>query len=217
MDHGVIFNPCRAAGLRTRKAGATNAATVTRSMPPQSAAKESETMKPTWILVADGSRARLFEQERPDGRMTQRQAWVHPQTRLRAESLALGDLGRASKGHAGMVSFSPRTSLKDREHQRFAHELVQVLDEGVRAGRCAALVLIASNSMLGLIRQDLPTQAAKRVLWSAPVDLTRLDGRELEARIEDLRPPAGPAVPTEVMTDVAERQASAGGPGIPPA
>ncbi len=177
-------------------------------------------MKPTWILVADGSRARLFEQERPDGRMAQMQSWVHPQTRLRAESLAYGDLGRASKGHTGTVSFSPRTSLKDREHQRFAHELVGVLDEGVRAGRCGALVLIASNSMLGLLRQDLPTQSAKRVLWSAPVDLTRLDGRELEARIEELRPPAGPAaptVPTEVMTDVTERQAFAGGPGRPAA
>lgn len=166
-------------------------------------------MKPTWILVADGSRARLFEQERPDGHLAQVQAWVHPQTRLRAESLAYGDLGRASKGHTGTVSFSPRTSLKEREHQRFAHALAQALDEGVRGGRCGALVLIASNSMLGLIRQDLPTQAAKRVLWSAPVDLTRLDGRELEARIEELRPPHGPAIPAEVMTQAAEATPSA--------
>ena len=164
-------------------------------------------MKPTWILVADGSRARLFEQEQPDARLAQVQAWVHPQTRLRAESLA----GRASKGHTGTVSFSPRTSLKEREHQRFAHALAQALDEGVRGGRCDALVLIASNSMLGLLRQDLPTQAAKRVLWSAPVDLTRLDGRELEARIDELRPPHGPAVPPEVMTQAAEAAPSAVG------
>ena len=32
------------------------------------------TMRPTWILVADGPRARLFEQERPDARLTQTQS-----------------------------------------------------------------------------------------------------------------------------------------------
>jgi protein required for attachment to host cells len=189
--------------------------TVTRITPPWWAAKEFETMKPTWILVADGSRARLFEQERPRRRLRQIQAWVHPQTRLRAESLAYDDLGRASKGHAGTVSFSPRTSLKDREHQRFAHALVQALDEGVRGGRCDALVLIASNSMLGLIRQALPTQAAKRVLWSAPVDLTRLDGRELEARIDELRPTGPPVVPPEVLTQAAEQVPPTLGPAHP--
>ena len=53
-------------------------------------------------------------------------------------------------------------------------------------------MLIASNSMLGEIRHALTTQAAKRVRWSAAVDLTRLDGRELRERIEALRPPVLP-------------------------
>lgn len=146
--------------------------------------------RPTWILVADGSRARLFEQERPDdGRLAQLQSWANPALRLRAESLSVRNLGRASKGHTGTVSFVPKTSLKQREHDRFAHELAQHLADGVRGGHCDALVLIASNSMLGEIRNALPGQAAKRVRWSAPVDLTRLDGRELRERIDALRPP----------------------------
>ena len=147
--------------------------------------------RPTWILVADGTRARLFEQERPDdGRLVQLQSWANPALRLRAESLALRNMGRASKGHTGTVSFEPRTSLKEREHDRFAHELAQHLADGVRGGHCEALVLIASNSMLGSIRHALPAQAGKRVRWSAAVDLTRLDGRELLERIEALRPSA---------------------------
>jgi protein required for attachment to host cells len=146
--------------------------------------------RPTWILVADGSRARLFEQERPDdGRLAQLQSWANPALRLRAESLAVRNMGRASKGHTGTVTFEPRTSLKEREHDRFAHELAQHLADGVRGGRCDALVLIASNSMLGAIRHALTAQAAKRVQWSAAVDLTRLDGRELRERVEALRPP----------------------------
>lgn len=152
--------------------------------------------RPTWILVADGARARLFEQERPDdGRLLQLQSWANPALRLRAESLAVRNLGRASKGTIGSVTFEPRTSLKEREHERFAHELAQHLADGVRGGRCDALVLIASNSMLGSIRHALPVQAARRVQWSAAVDLTRFDGRELRARIDALRPP--PVVDTE--------------------
>lgn len=146
-------------------------------------------MKPTWIIVADGSRARLFEQERPEGRLLELKAWVHTASRLRTESLAYGPLGRASKGHTGSTSFVPRTAPREREHQRFAHELAQHLDHGLRAGQCGALVLIASNAMLGLIRRDLPATAARRVMWSAAVDLTPYDGRELSARIEALRPP----------------------------
>ena len=152
-------------------------------------------MRPTWILVADGSRARLFEKDRPDGAMRQLQAWVHPPSRLRAESLAYDQVGRASKGHTGTVPFAPRTSLKQREHQKFAHELAVHLAEGVAGGRCDALVLIASNSMLGSIRHELPVQAAKRVSWSAPVDLTTFDGRELEQRMDALRLAQATAAP----------------------
>jgi protein required for attachment to host cells len=145
-------------------------------------------MKPTWILIADGSRARLFEQLQPHEHWRELRAWVNPATRLRTESLAFDQLGRASKGQPGATSFVPRTSPRQREHRRFAHELSRHLDLGVRSGQCDALVLIASNSLLGELRQALPAQASKRVLWSAPVDLTSYAGRELETRFEALRP-----------------------------
>jgi protein required for attachment to host cells len=145
-------------------------------------------MKPTWIVIADGSRARLFEQAQPAGPWSELRAWVNPATRLRTESLAFDQLGRAAKGQPGATSFVPRTSPRQREHRRFAHELARHLDLGVRSGRCDGLVLIASNSLLGELRQALPTQATKRVRWSAPVDLTSFSGRELQARVEALRP-----------------------------
>jgi protein required for attachment to host cells len=113
---------------------------------------------------------------------------VNPASRLRTESLAFDQLGRASKGQPGATSFVPRTSPRQREHRRFAHELARHLDLGVRSGRCDGLVLIASNSLLGELRQALPVQATKRVRWSAPVDLTSFSGRELQARVEALRP-----------------------------
>jgi protein required for attachment to host cells len=151
-------------------------------------------MKPTWIVIADGSRARLFEQMQPAGPWRELRAWVNPATRLRTEALAFDQLGRAAKGQPGATSFVPRTSPRQREHRRFAHELARHLDLGVRAGQCDGLVLIASNSLLGELRQALPGQAAKRVRWSAPVDLTSFSGRELQARVEALRPLA-PALP----------------------
>lgn len=159
-------------------------------------------MKPTWILVADGSRGRLFEKAHADAPLRPLQAWVHPPARLRAESLAYDQLGRAGKGQNGAVPFAPRISLKQREHQRFAQEMARYLSDGVGAGRCGELVLIASNSMLGAIRQHLPAQATKRVSWSAPVDLTPFEGRELESRIDALRlARATSAPPVETLLD----------------
>jgi protein required for attachment to host cells len=151
-------------------------------------------MKPTWIVIADGSRARLFEQMQPTGPWRELRAWVNPASRLRTESLAFDQLGRAAKGQPGATSFVPRTTPRQREHRRFAHELSRHLDLGVRSGQCDSLVLIASNALLGELRQALPNQAAKRVRWSVPVDLTSFSGRELQARFEALRPQA-PALP----------------------
>lgn len=173
-------------------------------------------MKTTWILVADGSRARLFEKPNPDAAMVPLQAWVHPPSRLRAESLVYDQLGRSSKGHSGTVPFAPRLSLKQREHQRFAQDIARHLADGVSAGRCGALVLIASNSMLGAVRQHLPAQALKRVSWSAPVDLTSFEGRELESRIDALRlsqataPP--PMVPMEEGASTPRSQGAVASP-----
>lgn len=171
-------------------------------------------MKPTWILVADGSRGRLFETSRGDGPLRPLQAWVHPPARLRAESLAYDQLGRASKGHTGSVAFGPRTSLKQREHQKFAQEMARHLADGVSAGRCGELVLIASNSMLGAVRQHLTAQAAKRVSWSAPVDLTPFEGRELASRIDALRLARATAAPVGELqsssaTDLSRRPGAA--------
>ena len=149
-------------------------------------------MKPTWIVIADGSRARLFEQVQPGERWRELRAWVNPTARLRTQSLAFDQMGRASKGHPGATSFVPRTTPRQREHRRFAQELARHLDLGVRSGQCDGLVLIASNALLGEIRQALPAQAAKRVRWSAPLDLTSYTGRELEARVEGLRPVRAP-------------------------
>lgn len=149
-------------------------------------------MKPTWIVIADGSKARLFEQVQPRQGWRELRAWVNPATRLRTESLAFDQLGRASKGQPGATSFVPRTTPRQREHRRFAHELARHLDLGVRSGQCDGLVLIASSALLGELRQALPAQASKRVRWSAPVDLTSYTGRELEARVEALRPAPAP-------------------------
>lgn len=156
-------------------------------------------MKPTWIVIADGSRARLFEQATSGERWREVRAWVNPATRLRTESLAFDQLGRGSKGQPGATSFVPRTSPRQREHRRFAQELARCLDLGVRSGQCDGLVLIASSALLGEIRQALPAQAAKHVRWSAPVDLTAFTGRELQNRFEALRPVQAPL--TELVSE----------------
>jgi hypothetical protein len=89
-------------------------------------------MKPTWIVIADGSRARLFEQMQPAGPWRELRAWVNPASRLRTESLAFDQLGRASKGHPGATSYVPRTTPRQREHRRFAHELARHLEGSVQ-------------------------------------------------------------------------------------
>lgn len=51
-------------------------------------------MEPTWILVADAARARLFRIERPRGPLIEEADFVHPGERLPEHELGGDDPGR---------------------------------------------------------------------------------------------------------------------------
>ena len=69
------------------------------------------------------------------------------------------------------------------DSELLARELAHVLNAGLAAGRCAGLVLVASNPFLGERKAHLDTQARQRVLRTVPSDFTALNDRELAQRL----------------------------------
>jgi protein required for attachment to host cells len=138
-----------------------------------------------WLLVANASRARVLEETDTPGRYEHVADLVHPQSRQKGSELARDRPGHVEgTGHGlGSTAYVPSTDPREHEHDLFAHEIANMLDAGVASGRCAGLVLVASNPFLGQVKQHLGEAAQKLVLRTVPSDYTRLSERELAQRL----------------------------------
>lgn len=138
-----------------------------------------------WLVVANAARARVLEETPRPGRYVHVADLVHPQSRQKGTALADDRPGHAHAQGVGRegTSFAPHTDPREREHDRFARELAQLLDEGIATHRCAGLVLVASSPFLGHLKAHLGEQARKAILQTRDADFTTLSERELAERL----------------------------------
>lgn len=145
--------------------------------------------KRNWIVVANASRARVLEEADRRGQYTHVADLVHPQSRQKGVELANAHGGDRpghveGQGHGlGSAAYLPRTDPREREHDRFAREVAAALNDGVAAGRCAGIVLVASDPFLGQVKAHLDAQATKALLRTVASDYTTLRDDELAQRM----------------------------------
>ena len=144
-----------------------------------------------WVLVANAARARCFARDEENNAMRELASFVHPASRMKGQAL---DDDRGGLVHKGVAStqFQPHTDPHDKEHEKFAREIAQYLDEAALAHRYPALTLLASAPFLGELRAQLSPATQKLLRTIAALDLTAFEGAELEQRVaEALRTAAG--------------------------
>ena len=126
-----------------------------------------------WVVVANASRARVLEKSDTSGVYVHVADLVHPQSRQKGTALAHdrpGHVPGTAAHGTGSSAYHPRTTPREREHDRFAREVAATLNDGVAAGRCAGLVLVASNPFLGHLLAQLTKRAQKALLRSVAAD-----------------------------------------------
>lgn len=138
-----------------------------------------------WLVVANAARARVLEETDEGGAYVHVSDLLHPESRQKAGELGDDRAGRITSGKHGTGSseYRPKTDVHEREHLHFAQQLADLLDAGVASGRCAGLVLVASNPFLGELKARLGEQARKSVLRTLPHDYTTLSDSELAQRL----------------------------------
>jgi protein required for attachment to host cells len=139
-----------------------------------------------WLVVASSARARILEETGKPGVYVHVADLVHPQSRQKGSELASDRPGHATGPAAhgtGSASYDQRTDPREREHDRFARELADLLNGGVAGARCAGLVLVASKPFLGSLKGHLSVTARQSVLRTVAADYTALSERELAQRL----------------------------------
>lgn len=136
----------------------------------------------TWIMVADGAKARLFSYRKIGGPLEPIRWMEHPESRLNGRDIASDSPGRMpDTGPGNRSALEPPTDIREFEKQRFAKEVGAVLDDARKRNRFERLVLIAPPKSLGELRRTLDTETrnlviaeiAKNLTDAAPDDLRR--------------------------------------------
>lgn len=138
----------------------------------------------TWVVAAEAGRARIFIQERPGAGLEELEDLLNPAARTPERGLISDDHGRTfdSRG-AGRHAKEPRVSAKKQEESEFAREICRHIEQGRTAEKYDRLVLVAAPEFLGLLRQHLTTEAARRVTREIHKNLVRDDADAIRSEL----------------------------------
>jgi protein required for attachment to host cells len=140
-------------------------------------------MKPEWILIANATYARLIQQERGEP-MVVLKSFSHPQSRSKVSDLVDDRAGHESVDNSfGGASFQPKTDPKRKEHEHFAHELADYVEQAAQQGQFHSLVVFSSSPFLGELKAALGSATQRLLKGTHDLDLTPVGLTELERRI----------------------------------
>jgi protein required for attachment to host cells len=131
-------------------------------------------MSATWIVVADASRARIFEKAGASKELREKETFTHPASRMHEQEITSDLPGRAfdSEG-AGRHAMGAKHDPKQNEAEEFARELANHIEKARTEHRFAQLNIIAAPAMLGKLRSALSDEAKKLVTMEIDKDLTQ--------------------------------------------
>jgi protein required for attachment to host cells len=147
---------------------------------------EQRTASQTWIVVADCSRARILCQRKDaTDDPTEVKSLEYADSRLHAHE-QVSDQPGYFKGRSGSLDAGdPKTDFKHRMAQRFAREIVQVLESGRQHGEFGHLVLIAAPMFLGELKSQLRDPLLHLVRRSIDKDYTALSSADIAVRLNN--------------------------------
>lgn len=144
-------------------------------------------MKPiiTWVLVADGGQARVFENAGSGKGLTPVEGLDFSIPNLQAQDIMADKPGRSysSVGH-GRSAMEPQTDPVAYREAEFVKSVAGVLDEKKAEGAFDRLVIAAAPTALGYIRPALTPQVRKSLLAELHKDLTNVPVNALGKHFE---------------------------------
>lgn len=153
-------------------------------------------MPTTWILIADGAKARVMQYDRKNRTLAPATPGEFFGSTAQSKEIASDREGRsfdsagrgqpADVGGYGRHAMEPRTDPQRYAEYAFARELAHHLQEGANRRRFDRLVLVAAPKTLGDLREILPDTVKKMVVAEVDKDLTNVPERDLPKHLRDV-------------------------------
>jgi protein required for attachment to host cells len=123
---------------------------------------------PTWILVADNSRARIFIADKAAGPISELRTLTYPEARLHEGDLVSDKGGRDRSPGIASHGFNGEDSHKHENAERFAAQVCSELESARTAGELRKLYVVAAPGFLGMLRRH--QSAPLRQLIAGEID-----------------------------------------------
>ncbi len=129
----------------------------------------------SWVLVAESSRAKLYEAKTKAAPLVEIADYVHPEARLPQRELITDGPGEDTGGSPGLGPhmFDDEVSPKEEEAIRFAEMLAEELEKGRVARKFDQLILVAPPKFMGYLREKLSPELKAMIGESIDKNLTR--------------------------------------------
>jgi protein required for attachment to host cells len=144
----------------------------------------------TWIVVADGARARFFTASEDGSKLVPAGSsdMVAPSSRRPARDLKSDKPGRSySSSRSGVRhALEPPHDYHKLEKHRFSAALAKALDEATESKAFDRLVLVAPHRSLGELRGLLSARVKRRISQEIPKELTNQTAAQLWRQLQPL-------------------------------
>lgn len=143
--------------------------------------------KTTWVLIADGSRARILSTEGRLDELAPVEDQVFRNAHPRLRDILSDRPGRTfdSVGQ-GRHAMAYSSDARREDERNFAAKLNEVLEDALRRDEYGRLVVVAAPKMLGDLRAAFSDAVRKSVSAELDKDLTHVQNSEIPALLEDL-------------------------------
>lgn len=143
--------------------------------------------KTTWILVADGAQAKVFEHLGPGKGFKVLEDLKFEQEPLQAQEIMADRPGRsfASAGTARSAMEYSSDPVQVRE-RRFVESVAEELDKQLQKGAFERLIVAAAPTALGDLRPAFSKGLKDVIMAELPKDLTNVPTPKLEGHFADI-------------------------------
>jgi protein required for attachment to host cells len=140
---------------------------------------------PTWILVADNSRARIFAAEKAASALEEISTLAFPEGRLHEGDLTTDKGGRSQAPGAGAHGINGDEAHKQENAERFASLICEDLEAARNQGRFSKLYIVAAPALLGQLRKQQSASLRQLVAGELDKNLTTQTPEAIRKHLPD--------------------------------
>ena len=143
--------------------------------------------KVTWIIVADGSRARFLANDGPGKGLHAAIAGEFHHDAPPTRELGTEKPGRVNSAFSPSRSaIQPHLDWHEFEKEKFSQEMAGLLNDAAEKKSFDNLIIVAPPRTLGTLRQALSSKTSDHIRAEIPKDLTQVPLHEMPAHLKDV-------------------------------